>query len=189
MTKFLDELRTKKNYFDWDEHKDIEGGILAIINWMNPTYFNEKEGGQELIEWSGKIGVKHAEGKLKEMLDRKENSAWSEEDEAKLKSILFHIEDVENKDVIDWLKSLKDRILPQPKQEWSEEDKNMLQSILDEYKSMSIEKRNWLKSIKDRFTWKPSEAQLISLARASNRCVGVEDSKILIKLLEQLKAL
>jgi len=36
--------------------------------------------------------------------------AWSDEDEDKIKSILFHIEDVENKDVIDWLKSLKQRI-------------------------------------------------------------------------------
>jgi len=47
MPKFLDELRTKKNYFDWDEHKDIEGGILAIIKWMNPNYFNEKDGEQK----------------------------------------------------------------------------------------------------------------------------------------------
>lgn len=50
MPKFLDELRSKKNYFDWDEHKDIEGGILAIINWMNPNYFNEKDGKQKPID-------------------------------------------------------------------------------------------------------------------------------------------
>ena len=43
MPKFLDELRTKKNYFDWDEHKDIEGYILVIINWMKPNYFNRKD--------------------------------------------------------------------------------------------------------------------------------------------------
>ena len=47
MPKFLDELRSKKNYFDWDEHRDIEGGILAIIKWMNPNYFNEKDGKQK----------------------------------------------------------------------------------------------------------------------------------------------
>ena len=44
---------------------------------------------------------------------KKQKSVWSEKDEAKLKSILFHIEDVENKDVIDWFKSLKDRVQPQ----------------------------------------------------------------------------
>ena len=43
MPKFLDELRSKKNYFDWDEHRDIEGEILAIINWIAPDYFNRKE--------------------------------------------------------------------------------------------------------------------------------------------------
>ena len=47
MPKFLDELRSKKNYFDWDEHRDIEGSILAIIKWMNPNYFNEKDGEQK----------------------------------------------------------------------------------------------------------------------------------------------
>lgn len=43
MPKFLDELRSKKNYFDWDEHRDIEGQILAIINWIAPDYFKRKE--------------------------------------------------------------------------------------------------------------------------------------------------
>lgn len=43
MPKFLDELRSKKNYFDWDEHRDIEGHILAIINWIAPDYFKRKE--------------------------------------------------------------------------------------------------------------------------------------------------
>ena len=43
MPKFLDELRSMKNYFDWDEHRDIEGQILAIINWIAPNYFKEKE--------------------------------------------------------------------------------------------------------------------------------------------------
>jgi hypothetical protein len=49
-----------------------------------------------------------------------EQKPWSEEDEAKLKSILFHIEDVENKDVIDWFKSLKNRYT------WKPSDEQML---------------------------------------------------------------
>ena len=48
---------------------------------------------------------------------------WSEEDEAKLKSILFHIEDVENKDVINWFKSLKDRVQPQQQKRNREDEK------------------------------------------------------------------
>lgn len=51
MPKFLDELRSKKNYFDWDEHRDIEGHILAIINWIEPNYFKRKEE-QKPAEWS-----------------------------------------------------------------------------------------------------------------------------------------
>ena len=37
--------------------------------------------------------------------------------------------------------------------------------------------------------WKPSEEQMEALARATNRCVGVDDAKILVKLLEQLEKL
>ena len=59
MPKFLDELRSKKNYFDWDEHRDIEGGILAIIKWMNPNYFNGKDGEQEPAD---KVEPKFHEG-------------------------------------------------------------------------------------------------------------------------------
>lgn len=209
MTKFLDELRTKKNYFDWDEHKDIEGGILAIINWMNPTYFNEKEGGQEPIEWSGKIGVKHAEGKLKEMLDRKENSAWSEEDENKLNEILLDIElsraihlhspkgtfDSRKK----WLKSIKDRVQPQPKQEWSEEDETIKERIIDELKEKKIIGvlgkssydiiENWLESIRPQSHWKPSEEMLEALYRALPQDVKEisEDEILLDKLYQGLK--
>ena len=103
-------------------------------------------------------------------------SEWSEEDEKELESLIYeleinqeHISGVTYK--IDWLKSLKDRVLPQPMQEWSEEDKNMLQSILDEYKSMPTEKRNWLKSLRPQNTWKPSEEQLKIL----DKIIGVLD--------------
>ena len=86
--------------------------------------------------------------------------AWSDEDEDKIKSILFHIEDVENKDVIDWLKSIKCRV--QPKQEWSEEDESHIRYLIEclEHCKMGValtmttstsqEYINWLKSLKDR---------------------------------------
>ena len=112
----------------------------------------KETGEQKSIEWSGKIGSKCAQGKLKEMLDRKENSAWGEEDDEKINELCSF--------------------------------------VYENYRAEEASDRiAWLKSLKERYAWKPSEAQLISLARASNRCVSVEDSKILIKLLEQLKAL
>ena len=63
MPKFLDELRSKKNYFDLDEHRDIEGHILAIINWIAPNYFKEKE--QKPVEGDNETEIQKAfrEGK------------------------------------------------------------------------------------------------------------------------------
>lgn len=128
---------------------------------------------------------------------------WSEEDEAKLKSILFHIEDVENKDVIDWFKFLKYRVLPQPKQEWSEEDEYTLYETIQHLKELiriDIAKYcgcdvqfyqrdiDWLKSLKDRYTWKPSEKQKEALLW----CVvhlGGADKQTLGELLEELNKL
>ena len=40
---------------------------------------------------------------------------------------------------------------------WSEKDSNMLKSILDEYKSMSKEKRDWLKSLSERLNLQPKQ--------------------------------
>jgi hypothetical protein len=90
---------------------------------------------------------------------------------------LFHIEDVENKDVIDWLKSLKDRVQPQPKQEWSEEDKKMYNVVHDlAWESYKTSRRldiptfgiinDWLKSLRPQKQWKPSEGQLECLGYA-----------------------
>ena len=75
MPKFLDELRSKKNYFDLDEHRDIEGHILAIINWIAPNYFKEKE--QKPVEGDNETEIQKAfrEGKSagrKEVLDHPE---------------------------------------------------------------------------------------------------------------------
>ena len=59
-----------------------------------------------------------------------QNPAWSEEDDKLYTSALWHIKnscgnggkDSGEFEVYNWLKSLKDRVQPQPKQEWSEED-------------------------------------------------------------------
>ena len=117
MPKFLDELRSKKNYFDWDEHRDIEGHILAIINYIAPNYFKEKE-------------QKPAE--------------WSEEDEKMLDSVIrliTHFDDLAHEPTyagpkwthpytkeISWLKSLR----PQKKWKPSEEKLSALGSYIEE---------------------------------------------------------
>lgn len=67
--------------------------------------------------------------------------------------------------VLDWLKSLKDRVSPQPKQEWSEEDEYTLNETIQHLKELiEIDKTkhcacdvqyyqrdiDWLKSLKQR---------------------------------------
>jgi hypothetical protein len=98
-------------------------------------------------------------------------TAWSEEDEEHLNSIISDIKtdmgayprsqeviDIYNDD-ISFLKSLRDRVQPQPKQEWSEEDEKMFNSALWHIKnscsnggknSGEFEVYNWVKSVKQR---------------------------------------
>ena len=105
-------------------------------------------------------------------------------------------------DLENWLNSLKDRVLPQPKQKWSEEDKMMLQYAIEHFER---QKRNcidgggrkksmqefidWLKSLRPQPKWKPDSAMLVSLEYAINHISKKGDKNILTKLLEQLKKL
>lgn len=94
---------------------------------------------------------------------------WSEED-TEISSMLIDL--VESKEesmeatieFVTWLKSLKDRALPKPKQEWSEEDEKMISDIVtylnrygnyilnkNEEKAAEIHKAaDWIKSLKDK---------------------------------------
>ena len=172
MPKFLDELRSKKNYFDWNEHKDIEGGILAIINWLNPNYFNGKDDEQKPY------------GQRKECEDCQFNYA----SECKGYCALKRNEQ--------WLKSLK----PQPKQEWSEEDEEIYRKCIctmrasacgfPEEEKFVEQVDNWLKSLKPQKQWKPTEEQITWLYRAADD--ASKDSRmkqILNELLSDLKKL
>jgi predicted RNA binding protein with dsRBD fold (UPF0201 family) len=153
-----------------------------------------------------RTACKNAIAWLKDLKDRVQpRQEWSEEDDAKLKSILFHIEDVENKDVIDWLKSLKDRVQPQTKQEWSEDDEKVLHAIKN---ALNYEKpRNyiksrdfeftdildWLKDIKDRVQpqsqWKPTRKQLMALRWVLNYIPYDIHKEEISGLLDQIKDL
>ena len=175
--------------------------------------------------------------------------AWSGEDELRMENILSVIEGHGYPMEVEWIKSLKDRVRPQPKQEWSKDDeyyRNIIMYCLngecvgnadkknavlwlkslrpqpqqewdeeDERKisriysiirqaadthafsttcrligdKECIELQDFLKSLRPQNRWKPTEEQLKSLARAGNRCISVDDAKILTKLLEQLKKL
>ena len=67
-------------------------------------------------------------------------TVWSEEDEKMFRDIAarlhshFDVDKIEYDKSYHWLKSLKDRVQPQPKQEWSEEDKERIEQICDDLK-------------------------------------------------------
>lgn len=93
-----------------------------------------------------------------------QTSAWNEEDEKNLKRAIWYVEHsainvVKDTMLSEWLKSIKERVQPQPKQEWSEEDEKIALSIEQVMNCASllnlvpekIEKvRAWLKSLKER---------------------------------------
>lgn len=166
MPKFLDELRAKKNYFDWDEHKDIEGYILAIINWMKPNYFNRKDD-EHKPAWS------------------KEDESWLEEME--LMCLNFSNDTDYREKFSTWLKHLKDKV--QPKQEWSEEDRIHYNKCLQYLESISPRKEDikWFKSIRPKKQWRPSEKQINALSDV----LSLKDIKydVLSELLKDLKQL
>jgi len=113
---------------------------------------------------------------------------WSEEDDYAIEK-LFCLLDTEQDNypqlscdfqeiegIKDWLKSLKNRVIPQPMQEWSEEDNEKLNSIIEVLGNDSLLVQ-WLKSLKPQSSlydkgyndgysaakynsWKPSEEQM-----------------------------
>ena len=58
-----------------------------------------------------------------------EQKSWSEEDEKLLNSAISLVYEVGDINLHSWLKSIKDRVQPQPKQEWSKEDSKRLDRI------------------------------------------------------------
>lgn len=104
-----------------------------------------------------------------------QNPAWSEWDE-KIYNLLYEeyknlayyshsrekAEDIPG-EVLGWLKSLKNRVLPQPKQEWSEEDKERYISCLQRLGTGNPEQpetinSKWFKEhVYPQNRWKPSE--------------------------------
>lgn len=100
----------------------------------------------------------------------KHSIAWSEEDKHWMQKVIDFMNHPDlikatptlAKDTINWLKSLKDKVQPQSKQEWSEDDESNFQMLLDlikenkhhstDYEHMKYYKLlSWFKSLKDRY--------------------------------------
>ena len=136
-------------------------------------------------------------------------SEWSKKDENKKEFLIGLVNEwcdkaptatsMVKEEIVDWLKSLKDRCLPQ-QQEWSKKDESHLRSIIgvlehnldknDTLKEFALDDIYWLKSIRPQKQWKPSEEQIDALRRIKAAVAG--ESVLydpLNSLLEQLKAL
>ena len=166
-------------------------------------------------------GVRDAVIKEDESADKVEqkSAAWNEEDEKIVNLILCICNDfkkvysqsktaLKDADKIEsFLKSLKERVLPQPEQEWSEEDEEILASIEQLMSDTESENgwncvylsdndkevhystiRNWLKSLRPQNMWKPDLIELEELRRAAYLSADF-DANTLKNLYQQLKAL
>ena len=178
------------------EDEKIRKALISVLksDFENDTTIHDISVG-DIIAW------------LEKQCEQK--PAWSEEDERKMDKIYSilgqaadtHaysttcrlIGDKESIELQDFLKFLKDRVQPQPKQEWSEEDESYLNTTIaflkdaKEFKKTAENCINWLKSLKPQSTWKPSDEQLRELRCVISGCSF--ETPILVQLEEDLKKL
>ena len=130
----------------------------------------------------GILSHKCAISAVKKLYGQK-SATWSKEDENHVISLLERLEGLcrnefertrfaINEDQ-DWLKSLKDKVQPQPKQEWSEEDEDYFDAIItklevtQEDAALTDNQLKFLKSLKYKVFpqnhWKPSDEQIEAL--------------------------
>ena len=183
-------------------HAEYEKGRADAIAEMQKPAETEKEtnGNEREIPFiEPPLTIKHA----REVLGIKQDDAWSEEDGNHFKSILSTIECCKaqfpnspsvvkayNADV-EWLKSIKNRVQSQPRQEWSEEDDKALKSIINDISQGVVpdeEDTNWLKSLRPQSQWKPSIAQLNALSIVS-KGNATDDIEAIVSLYQDLKKL
>lgn len=175
-----------------------------MIKFIKQQLFNIKKTITENYELDAKLT------KAIEWLEKQgeQKPAWTEEDEKFLSDIIKDLVHPWNEyipdrieDEIEWLKnrlkSIKNRVQPQPKQEWSKEDKynhNIILYLLNNECVGVADKRiaiEWFKSLKDRYTWKPSDEQMkaLSAINVTGNISYAGQGQELINLFSDLKKL
>jgi hypothetical protein len=124
------------------------------------------------------------------------------EDENKFWVAVEALEDAGKFEIADWFKAIKDRVLPQPRQECSKEDERIIDNLISQLGNLFTRKLikeetkdkyvKWLKSLRIQSQWKPSVEQIEALDFAID-CIVWEEfcikRKVLKGLLEQLRKL
>ena len=175
------ELRTIEQKSTWSEEDLTCLGYLAkFVDENGDSFYGKNK--QNVVKWIQSFAN----------LNQTQKQEWSEKDEKMWSQVINEIEAIKSnsstifekniaQDKIDWLKSIKDRVQPQLKQEWSEEDKSMYirtlgilgKCYMGELPTKVEEELEWLKSVELQSHWKPSEEQLKTLWDA---IVYVEDN-------------
>jgi len=167
---------------DWDGNI-ITDGYMGSTNISPAT----KEQRGLLFQKMKEAGYEW-DAELKQLKKIEQKSVvWSEEDKEMLDGIIVDVKVLKEQDrtkdgkaayqkEIDWLKSLKDRVRPQPKQEWSVKDLTRFNDVIriiegsDNFASIKKHYVDFLKSIMQRSIpqnrWKPSDGQLECLGYA-----------------------
>ena len=178
---------------NWElvEQKPVEDRYMeGYLNGINDTLKHDAWSEKYIADVFEKVGLakivrEHGDDNLTNALQSAlielgkfmpRQKPWSEEDEKMLGKCIdaasgyYLPEDKQN--MKDWLRAIKDRVQPQPKQEWSEEDRETIDYLIDYLESeldssyTDLDKEtftkeiNLLKSLKDKYTWKPSEEQI-----------------------------
>lgn len=172
----------------WSEEDEIEIPFGAKDSELIEASYNIPKGFHAEID-GDKVVIKNGE----------KPTEWSEEDEDMIESLnncLDELEevngwlytyvndkDVRLEDIRNWLKSIKDRVQPQPKQEWNEEDERLIEfliahfSVCHPYRSFKFDINTYLtiddiieriRNLSPQRQWKPSDEQMQALSDAGN---------------------
>lgn len=190
------------------EDERIRKDIISYFKTSNSIYLDAGEPISRRNVW---LAWLEKQGEKKPVEENKgnnggisPNSEWSDEDRIMIKRLEWIFTEISKgsdsfygnnvQPIIDWLKFLRNRCLPQPKLEWTTwttEDWNEVETIaihLDNMENPGMAEA--LRKVLEKNFWKPSEAQMIVLNDIIiNGHLSNANERILKGLQEQLKSL
>lgn len=139
---------------EW-ESDDATWHDVAFYHADTKTFWNGERQVIDVTRWCYVDELVEKQGEKK--------PTWSEEDYSKVQRICKYLKEAkkyyaditEVRECMDWLKSLKERVQPKPK-EWSEEDEEILKNLIDYFslddglRLPTEETIDWLKSLKEK---------------------------------------
>ena len=168
----------KPAWSEKDELSCFESDLLTAFSDAWQSYLLGEE--VNIPQWAKEHSKELLESAKEEL--KGHNSAWNGEDNKNLEKTIWYVEKggklifAKTDELVSWLKSLKDRVQPQPKQEWSGVDKDILFRTINDLKflrdTISIDPKyavniidmereiTWLKSLRPQNKWKPSSEQI-----------------------------